>query len=166
MKRILALLLVLPLLAFAGDKVTICHATSSDTNPYNEITVSDNAIGAHFDENGTPLAGHEKDLLLEEGHCPGPVVPPPVDPPQDTGTTTPPVVDPPVTPPVTPPVEPPVEPPVVSGGSGHHHSHSSSGSTGTTPPPEEPELPVGAPDTGGGWASSFWGHLYSFFYRP
>jgi hypothetical protein len=30
-----------------GDKVTICHATHSDTNPYVEITISVNALAAH-----------------------------------------------------------------------------------------------------------------------
>lgn len=52
-------------------KVVICHATSSEQNPYNEIEVSENAIGGHFDNPGTPKAGHEDDLLLKEGeHCP------------------------------------------------------------------------------------------------
>ena len=48
-----------------SEKVTICHATSSVTNPYTKITVSENAIGGHFDNPGTPKAGHEKDILLE-----------------------------------------------------------------------------------------------------
>lgn len=58
-------------------KVTICHATSSETNPYTRIVVSENAIGGHFDNPGTPKAGHEDDILLEgEQDCPGPETPP------------------------------------------------------------------------------------------
>lgn len=30
-----------------GGKVTICHATGSETNPYVEITISVNALAAH-----------------------------------------------------------------------------------------------------------------------
>lgn len=47
-----------------GNKVTICHATGSLTNPYVQTTVSINAIGGHFENPGTPLAGHEQDLLI------------------------------------------------------------------------------------------------------
>jgi hypothetical protein len=46
-------------------KVTICHATSSETNPYTRNVVSSNAIGGHFNNPGSPKAGHEDDLLLE-----------------------------------------------------------------------------------------------------
>lgn len=54
-----------------GVKVVICHATSSEENPWVRIEVSENAIGGHFENPGTPLAGHEDDLLLEEGaDCP------------------------------------------------------------------------------------------------
>lgn len=59
-------------------QVTICHATSSETNPYNKLTISCNAVygangnAGHFDENGTPLAGHEEDVFADEhGLCPG-----------------------------------------------------------------------------------------------
>jgi hypothetical protein len=31
-----------------GEKITICHATGSATNPYVEITISVNAIPAHL----------------------------------------------------------------------------------------------------------------------
>ena len=32
-----------------GDKVSICHGTASDNNPYVLIDVSENAIAGHFD---------------------------------------------------------------------------------------------------------------------
>ena len=62
-------LLILGLASIAqatDDKVTICHATSSETNPYNAITVGNDAAdwAPHLDSNGSPLAGHEKDFLL------------------------------------------------------------------------------------------------------
>ena len=51
--------------AFAADKVTICHATSSEKNPYNPITVDAGAsYFPHLDSNGNPLSGHEQDFLL------------------------------------------------------------------------------------------------------
>lgn len=58
-------------LAASSPKVTICHATSSDTNPWVRIVVSENAIGGHFDNPVTPKAGHEDDVLLQgEQPCP------------------------------------------------------------------------------------------------
>lgn len=76
MKKLLSVLvlsLVLTTTVMAkSEKVVICHATESETNPWVEIEVSINAINGHFDNNGTPLAGHEDDLLLAQGeHCPG-----------------------------------------------------------------------------------------------
>lgn len=60
-------------LAVPAPKVTICHATSSEINPWVRIVVSENAIGGHFDNPGTPKAGHEDDVLLEgEQECPAP----------------------------------------------------------------------------------------------
>ena len=60
-----------------ADKVTICHATSSETNPYVRIVVSRNAVRGHFEEQGTDQAGHEQDIVLEgEQDCPGPETPP------------------------------------------------------------------------------------------
>ena len=36
------------IIAFAGEKVTICHATYSLTNPYEEISVSLNALDEYM----------------------------------------------------------------------------------------------------------------------
>jgi FtsZ-interacting cell division protein ZipA len=81
--KLAAVLGVVGMLAFApnggdrsaeaqgADKVTICHGTGSETNPYVQIVVSENAIGGHFNTRETPRAGHEKDLLFEgEVDCP------------------------------------------------------------------------------------------------
>lgn len=71
-----------------NSKVTICHATSSTTNPYIQIVVSENAIKGHFDNPGTPKAGHEDDLLYKgEADCPIPKDEQPVD--EDTPTEDP-----------------------------------------------------------------------------
>lgn len=59
-----------------NTKVTICHATSSVTNPYTQIVVSENAIGGHFENPGTPKSGHELDLYFAyETTCPGGTIP-------------------------------------------------------------------------------------------
>jgi|GEM_PF-3858351 len=52
------------------DKVTICHGTASDTNPYEEITVSANSFkSGHFD--GVPNPSHgannNPDFILQAG---------------------------------------------------------------------------------------------------
>ena len=45
------------------DKITICHATGSQNNPYNEITVSVNGLNGHDQ--------HEGDIIpMPEGGCP------------------------------------------------------------------------------------------------
>lgn len=55
------------------EKETICHATSSEVNPWVRLVVNPNAFNGHFEENGTPLAGHEEDILLEgDVECPLP----------------------------------------------------------------------------------------------
>src|SRR5688572_766917 len=56
-----------------NNKVTICHATGSATNPYVRTVVNANAISGHFENNGTPKSGHEDDLLFQgEVDCPAP----------------------------------------------------------------------------------------------
>ena len=53
-----------PIPAASGDKITICHATGSKTNPYVEITVSVNGLNGHGD--------HEGDIIpAPAGGCPG-----------------------------------------------------------------------------------------------
>ena len=47
----------------SGDKITICHATGSITNPYVEITVSVNGLNGHDQ--------HEGDIIpMPDGGCP------------------------------------------------------------------------------------------------
>jgi hypothetical protein len=44
-------------------KITICHATSSETNPYNEITISVHGLNGH--------GNHEGDIIpIPEDGCP------------------------------------------------------------------------------------------------
>jgi hypothetical protein len=50
-----------------GGKTTICHQTSSETNPFVLITVSDNALDAHKEHGDT--------LPAADGSCPGPPIP-------------------------------------------------------------------------------------------
>jgi hypothetical protein len=56
-----------------ADKVSICHGTASETNPYVLINVDAHALEGHFD--GT-APGHGKnnhpDLLFVDGECVGP----------------------------------------------------------------------------------------------
>lgn len=40
-------------------KITICHATNSETNPYNEITISVNGLNGHGDHDGDFLPAFE-----------------------------------------------------------------------------------------------------------
>jgi Ca2+-binding RTX toxin-like protein len=69
--------------AAPADKVTICHATGSATNPYVEITVSENAFAAH-QEHGDFIVDPSK------GCSPGVVTP--EDPDDPTGPFVPCVV--------------------------------------------------------------------------
>ena len=59
------LLLCLALPVIAAEKVTICHASGQDdTTHFVTLEISENAVygnGGHFEENGTPQSGHERD---------------------------------------------------------------------------------------------------------
>ncbi len=49
------------------EKVTVCHATGSASNPYVETTVAFSAAfgpAGHFNEDGSPVSGHEADFVL------------------------------------------------------------------------------------------------------
>lgn len=48
----------------AGNTITICHATSSATNPYVQITISVNGLNGH--------SNHANDIIPAPlGGCPG-----------------------------------------------------------------------------------------------
>lgn len=55
-------------------KVTICHATASDTNPYVLITVDEHALAGHMRPDGATAPGHGKnnfpDVFPVDGVCP------------------------------------------------------------------------------------------------
>ena len=63
--------------ASPDDKVQICHATASATNPYVLITVDEHALAGHFREDGPTAPGHGQrnypDLLITPAmpECPG-----------------------------------------------------------------------------------------------
>lgn len=82
-----------------ADRITICHGTASETNPYVEITVSANSFkDGHFEDGIAPGHGpnNHPDFILEEGRTcdDGPTgsttttteLPPP-PPPEETTTT-------------------------------------------------------------------------------
>ncbi len=51
------------LVVIDNGEITICHATSSETNPYNEVTVNANGLNGH--------GKHEGDIIpVPEGGCP------------------------------------------------------------------------------------------------
>ncbi len=83
--------------ADAGDKVTLCHAAGqAGTTQF--VTAAFGQAG-HFNEDGTPAAGHEDDYL---GACVTPTtVPPTTVPPTVPTTTVPPTTVPPTTVPPT-----------------------------------------------------------------
>ena len=72
-KLLIAFVLVLTLSSTViakSDKVTICHAAGqADTTKFVTLTISENAVygrngkAGHFEENGTPRAGHEQDYF-------------------------------------------------------------------------------------------------------
>lgn len=97
MKKIILAILVLALaipslvLADKPDKVTICHASGlAGTTKYETLEISWNAVygangnAGHFEENGTPRAGHEQDYF---GACLTEATPTPT--PTSTATATP-----------------------------------------------------------------------------
>jgi RTX calcium-binding nonapeptide repeat (4 copies) len=62
--------------ASAAEKVTICHATGSATNPYVQVTISENAVPAHKRHQD------RQDIIPAPATgCPDLVVPPPPPPP-------------------------------------------------------------------------------------
>jgi hypothetical protein len=107
--------------AAPDNKITICHATGSASNPYLAQTISLSSLGAHVGDTGDIVPANGGDdmpngqnltpaniILLANGCvAAAPVVPPVVPPVVDPPVVVPPVVDPPV---VVPPV---VDPPVV-----------------------------------------------------
>jgi hypothetical protein len=102
----------------AGTKVTICHASGlAGTTKFETLTISENAVygrkgnAGHFEENGTPRAGHEQDYF---GACKTDATPTPVptETPAPTATPTPSAT--PSETPVVTPSETPVETPVVT----------------------------------------------------
>ncbi len=94
-----------------SEKITICHVAGRKDEPANYITleIPPQALNGHFDENGTPKAGHEEDYV---GPCKSPepqvagesVVLPTIEP------TVPPTPTPSPTPTETPPQEPTTTP--------------------------------------------------------
>lgn len=90
-------------------KITICHVAGLASDPANYITLElpPQAVygnGGHFNENGTPQAGHEQDSF---GACDPPEPPTDLCPEEGVQTELPCATDPPVEPPVEPPVTPP-----------------------------------------------------------
>ena len=62
----LGLLVALTAPALGAEKWTICHATSSEGNPFVAITVDAGAaLDPHLTPDQNPVAGHEDDFLLE-----------------------------------------------------------------------------------------------------
>jgi hypothetical protein len=56
-----------------GHKVTICHGTASETNPYVLITIDEHALGAHFGHDGEGGHGLQNapDVYPDaNGNCP------------------------------------------------------------------------------------------------
>src|SRR3954452_2485837 len=48
-----------------AGKTTLCHATGSETNPYVEITISNNGVPAHDRHQ------NDEDIIPADGDCPG-----------------------------------------------------------------------------------------------
>jgi hypothetical protein len=62
-----------------AEKITICHATHSETNPYVVITISSNGLHGH----GRPGHQDDEDVIPagSDGSCPSTLRPPPPEPP-------------------------------------------------------------------------------------
>lgn len=51
------------------DKRALCHATSSESNPYNYLVLPPSGLSSHLDDQGSPLAGHEEDFFPVDSDC-------------------------------------------------------------------------------------------------
>ncbi|KAF0107199.1 MAG: hypothetical protein FD146_2040 [Anaerolineaceae bacterium] len=73
------------------EKILICHATGSSSNPYVLIEVSVNATdGSMKDGGGADHSHHPNDIIpAPAGGCPGPVTDTPTSTPTNTATNTP-----------------------------------------------------------------------------
>jgi len=121
------------------QKTVICHATSSESNPWVQIEVANPSLKAHAKHGDlipAPVEGCPVPAVVPPVDVPGDPVDPPVDVPVDPIDPVDPVdpvdpIDPPTEEPVDPPVDVPEEP------------------TPETPvdEPTEPETPVVTPET-------------------
>ncbi|OGG53427.1 hypothetical protein A2851_05650 [Candidatus Kaiserbacteria bacterium RIFCSPHIGHO2_01_FULL_53_29] len=59
-------------IALAEDKVTLCHVTESDSNPFVLITVSSNAVPAHVSHGDFIAPGETVENCDDSGGGPGP----------------------------------------------------------------------------------------------
>jgi hypothetical protein len=136
--------------AQAGDnsdndhKITICHATGSESNPYVSMTVDVHAAKAHFghQNGGDIIPGNDEwpgqnwdddgQATYDNGCVP---CPPPVDTPEEPPVVTP--EEPPVVTPEAPPVVTPEAPPVVT-------PEAPPAVTPEAPPVATPVAPIGA----------------------
>ena len=72
-----------------AGKVTICHRTGSETNPYVMIRISENALPAHIDDESHrahPPKNGRVDFIAEGDDCSTGEEPPPPPPPPPPGT--------------------------------------------------------------------------------
>ena len=123
--------------AAPGDKLTICHATGSDANPFVPIEVDAEAgdFAPHLDSNGSPLNGHEGDFLLPKDgfdeDC-NAVEPTPAPTPAPTPEPTPAPTPEPTPAPTPEPTPAPTPEPTPAGGVG-----GATATPGTTLPPTD-----------------------------
>src|SRR4051794_2200239 len=61
--------LVNMVLADAPPKTAICHATSAADGHYTYNELPPTAVSTHFQNNGSPQAGHELDFYPVDGDC-------------------------------------------------------------------------------------------------